>query len=110
MKPLSPTDEELDSIVTSHNLTSEDCSLNKPVPHQYKLPVFTLPGTVDDDDSIEEWEETPQRFTEVSKPDTQVVTSEQTFTSLSTGQQRREKLADEWYSSLLCYHEIFSLY
>ena len=92
LKPLSPNNEQLDSIVTSHNLTSEDYRYNKPVHHQYKLPVFTLPGAVDDNDSVEEWEESPQRFTEVSKPETEVATSEHISIPLSTNQQRREEL------------------
>ena len=99
LKPLSPTDEQLDSIVTSHNLTSEDYRYNKPLHHQYKLPVFTLPGAVDD--SVEQWVESPQRFTEVSKPETEVATSEHTSIPLSTNQQRREELADEWYTHSL---------
>ena len=86
-------------MVTSHISFSEDHCLIKPAP---QLPGFTLPGAVEDTgmDDSEEWE-SPQRYTEVSKHDTEVFTSEQTSTPLSTSQQRREKLADEWYTHVL---------
>ena len=61
--------------------------------------MFTLPGAVDD--NVEEWEESPQRFTEVSKPETEVATSGHTSIPLSTNQQHREELADEWYTHSL---------
>ena len=82
-------------MVTSHISFSEDYRRNKPVT---QLPGFTLPGAVDDNgiDDSEEWESS-QRFTEVSKHDTEVFMSEQTSIPLSTSQQHREKLADEWY-------------
>ena len=101
LKPLSPTEDQVDCMVTSHISYSEDHCHSKPVT---QLPGFTLPGAVEDngtdDSGSEEWE-SPQRFTEVSKHDTEVFTSEQTSTPLSTSQQHREKLADEWYTHIL---------
>ena len=76
---------------------SEDYHHSKPAT---QLPGFTLPGAVEDngtdDSGSDEWE-SPQRYTEVSKHATEVFTSEQTSTPLSTSQQHREKLDDEWY-------------
>ena len=94
-------------MVTSHISYSEDHRHSKPAP---QLPGFTLPGAVEDNgiDDSEEWESL-QRFTEVSKHDTEVFTSEQTSTPLSTSLQRREKLADEWYTHVLTFCMTMSL-
>ena len=78
LKPLSPTEEQVDSMVTSHISYSEDYHHSKSAP---QLPGFTLPGAVPEDTEMDEWEN-PQRFTEVSKHDTEVFTSEQTSTPL----------------------------
>ena len=88
-------------MVTSHISYNEDYHHSKPAT---QLPGFTLPGAVDDNgmDDSKEWE-SPQRYTEVSKHDTEVFTSEQTSTPLSTSQQHREKLANEWYIHALTF-------
>ena len=79
--------------------------------HVRTLPALTLPGTVENDEEEEEEEsapiavvlpthtatqgwESPKEL--IPKRDAKILQTNQSHTPLTTGQQRREQLADEW--------------